>query len=109
MKPITRRQFVKGALIAGAGAATVGFPTVFVGKSSAGWARRTVVHPNIPTHQPNFLAMGVLSPVVDYQVATKFRGAKMGWERTMEPTRAMLEAFGYEEGDLPDGGRLLEL
>ena len=27
-----------------------------------------------PSHQPNFLAMGVFSPVVDYMVATQFRG-----------------------------------
>jgi hypothetical protein len=62
-----------------------------------------------PSHQPNFLAMGVLSPVVDYQVATQFRGNKMGWEPNMEVTRRMLTEFGYTEADLPAGGSLIEV
>jgi hypothetical protein len=53
-----------------------------------------------PTHQPNFLAIGVTSPVVDYQVATKFRGEEMGWEPNMKATHRMLEDFGYDDGDL---------
>jgi hypothetical protein len=61
-----------------------------------------------PSHQPNYLAMGVLSPIVDYQVATKFRGKKMGWEPNMETTRRMLTAFGYTEGDLPNKGKIIE-
>lgn len=62
-----------------------------------------------PSHQPNFLAMGVLSPVVDYQVATKFRGERMGWEPNIEVTRRMLTDFGYNEFDLPAGGNLIEI
>jgi hypothetical protein len=62
-----------------------------------------------PSHQPNFLAMGVLAPVVDYQIATKFRGKKMGWEPNMEVTRRMLTEFGYAEADLPNGGSLIEI
>ena len=62
-----------------------------------------------PSHQPNYLAMGVLSPIVDYQVATKFRGKKMGWEPNMEATRRMLTAFGYTEGDLPNKRKIIEL
>ena len=62
-----------------------------------------------PSHQPNFLAMGVLSPVVDYLVATQFRGKKMGWEPNMDATRRMLSDFGYSEGDLPDGGKIIDL
>jgi len=61
-----------------------------------------------PSHQPNFLAMGVLSPVVDYLVATEFRGKKMGWEPTKEVTRRMLSDFGYSESDLPGGGKIIE-
>lgn len=60
-----------------------------------------------PSHQPNFLAMGVLAPVVDYQVATKFRGEKMGWEPNREMTRRMLAEFGYTEVDLPERGALI--
>ena len=61
-----------------------------------------------PSHQTNFLAMGVMSPVVDYQLATKFRGARMGWQPNMSATRRMLTDFGYDEGDLPAGGKLIE-
>jgi len=62
-----------------------------------------------PSHQPNFLAMGVMSPIVDYQVATKFRGEKMGWEPNMRMTRRMLTDFGYTEDDLPSGGKIIEV
>jgi hypothetical protein len=62
-----------------------------------------------PTHQPNFLAMGVLAPVVDYQVATKFRGERMGWKPNMKATQRMLKDFGYKESDLPAGGKLIEV
>jgi hypothetical protein len=62
-----------------------------------------------PSHQPNFLAMGVLSPVVDYQVATKFRGERMGWEPNMKAARRMLSDFGYKESDLPEGGKIIEV
>jgi hypothetical protein len=62
-----------------------------------------------PTDQPNFLAMGVLSPAVDYQIATKFRAKKMGWKINMDVTRRMLYEFGYVEKDLPQGGKLIEV
>lgn len=62
-----------------------------------------------PTHQPNFLAMGVLSPIVDYQVATKFRGDRMGWQPNMKQTRRMLTDFGYKESDLSEGGKIIEI
>jgi hypothetical protein len=62
-----------------------------------------------PSHQTNFLAMGVLSPAVDYQMATKFRGERMGWKPNMEATRRMLKDFGYKESDLPEGGKLIEV
>ncbi|OGP67203.1 MAG: hypothetical protein A2W27_09485 [Deltaproteobacteria bacterium RBG_16_44_11] len=61
-----------------------------------------------PTHQPNFLAMGVFSPVVDYVLATEFRGKKMGWEPNKEATRRMLSDFGYSASDLPGGGKIIE-
>lgn len=62
-----------------------------------------------PSHQPNLLAMGVLSPVVDYQVATQFRWKKMGWKYNTKMARRMLTEFGYDKKDLPDGGRLIEI
>jgi hypothetical protein len=62
-----------------------------------------------PSHQPNFLAMGVMAPIVDYQIATKFRGDKMGWRPNMEAARRMLTDFGYKESDLPYSGRLVEV
>ncbi len=62
-----------------------------------------------PSHQPNFLAMGVFSPIIDYQLATKFRDEKMGWQPNMEATRRMLTDFGYSESDLPAGGKIIEV
>jgi hypothetical protein len=62
-----------------------------------------------PRYQPNFLAMGVLSPVVDYVVATQFRGERMGWGLNMEATRRMLTDFGFSESDLPAGGKMVEI
>lgn len=62
-----------------------------------------------PDSQPNFLAMGVLSPIVDYVIATEFRGKKMNWEPNMEATRRMLTDFGYSASDLPEGGKIIEV
>jgi len=62
-----------------------------------------------PSHQPNFLAMGVLSPVVDYIMATRFRGERMGWRPNMKATHRMLTEFGYNEGDLPEKGKIIEV
>jgi hypothetical protein len=62
-----------------------------------------------PRHQPNFLAMGVFSPVVDYVLATQFRLEKMGWNVDKEVTRRMLTDFGYTESDLPAGGKIIEV
>jgi hypothetical protein len=62
-----------------------------------------------PDSQPNFLAMGVLSPVVDYVVATQFRGKRMNWEPNMKVAQRMLSDFGYSESDLPAGGKIIEV
>jgi hypothetical protein len=62
-----------------------------------------------PTHQPNFLAMGVMSPIVDYVLATRFRGEKMGWAPDMEALSRFLTEFGYTEADLPNGGKIMEI
>ena len=62
-----------------------------------------------PSHQPNFLAMAVFSPVLDFQLATKFRGQKMRWEPNLNVTRRMLTDFGYSEGDLPRGEDIVEV
>ena len=61
-----------------------------------------------PRTQPNFLAMGVLAPVVDYVMATRFRNERMGWNIQKEATRRMLTEFGYQESDLPAGGKIIE-
>jgi hypothetical protein len=62
-----------------------------------------------PRSQPSFLAMGVLSPVVDYVLATRFRKEKMGWDINPQATLRMLTEFGYQEADLPGGGKLIEI
>jgi len=72
------------------------------------WASKTGPR-GVPSDQPNFLAMGALAPVVDYQVATKFRGRRMGWQPNMEVTERLLTDFGYSGSDLPEGGRLIEV
>jgi len=72
------------------------------------WASRPGPGGN-PTHQPNFLAMGVMSPIVDYVLATRFRGEKMGWAPNMEALSHFLPAFGYTEADLPNGGKIMEI
>ena len=72
------------------------------------WASKSGPGGN-PTHQPNFLAMGVLSPIVDYQVATRFRGERMDWQPDMKATRRMLTDFGYDETDLPSEGKIIEI
>ena len=63
----------------------------------------------LPSHQPNFLAMGVFAPVFDYILATRFRGEKMGWKPNMQATKRFLSEFGYEEKDLPSGGKIIEI
>jgi hypothetical protein len=64
---------------------------------------------NISIHQTNFLAMGVLAPIVDYQVGTKFLKEKMEWNIPAPVTHRMLSDFGYSESDLPAGGKIIEV
>ena len=52
-----------------------------------------------PSVQPNFLAMGVFGPAVDYLMATQFRVKKMGWKYSAEPVGRMLKAFGIKAED----------
>ncbi len=61
-----------------------------------------------PQAQPNFLAMGVFSPVVDYVVAKEFRAGRMGWSINDEAADRMLRAFGVSKSDLPENGRIIE-
>ena len=53
-----------------------------------------------PSAQPNFMAMGVLGPAVDYLVATEFRTKKMGWKTNAKPIEGMLNAFGIKKEDM---------
>ena len=62
-----------------------------------------------PSHQTHSLFMGVMSPVMDYLLATRFRGEKMGWGYQREATRRMLTEFGFSENDLPNGGKIIEI
>jgi hypothetical protein len=59
--------------------------------------------------QTNFLAMGVLAPIVDYQVGTKFLRERMEWNIPVPVTNRMLTDFGYDESDLPAGGKIIEV
>jgi hypothetical protein len=62
-----------------------------------------------PRSQPNLLAMGVLSPVMDYLLATRFRAEKMGWDVNRDAARRMVREFGYDENDLGVGGGWIEI
>ena len=53
--------------------------------------------------------MGVMSPVIDFLLATRFRGEKMGWGYQMEAVRRMLTEFGFNENELPNGARIVEI
>ena len=59
--------------------------------------------------QTNFLAIGVLAPIVDYQVATKFLRDRMEWNVHAPVTNRILSDFGYSESDLPNGGKIIEV
>jgi hypothetical protein len=48
-----------------------------------------------PTHRPNRLYMGTFAPILDYQVATKFRRDIMGWSISGSVTPRFLSEFGY--------------
>jgi len=58
--------------------------------------------------QPNRLFMGTLSPVLDYQVATRFRRDIMNWPIDEQVTGRFLSAFGLSPEDLPGDGGILD-
>jgi len=62
-----------------------------------------------PSHQPNFIAMGVSSPVVDYLVANRFRKDRMGWSIDEAVTGKFLTEFGYKPSDLPNRGEIIDV
>lgn len=62
-----------------------------------------------PSAQPNFIAMGVTSPVVDYLVATEFRKGRMGWSVDSGATARFLTEFGYKAADLPNNGKIINV
>lgn len=61
-----------------------------------------------PSHQPNRLFMGTCGPVLDYQVATKFRRDKMSWPINEPVAKRFLSEFGFSARDLPEEGRIIE-
>ena len=71
------------------------------------WASRGGPSGN-PTHQPNRLFMGTCGPVLDYQVATKFRRDEMGWAINEGVANRFLSEFGFKADDLPDDGRIID-
>ena len=58
MGTLSRRQFIKNALVTGA--TITAFPTVFVRKAPAAWARKTVVHPEVD----NLRVVGITDPAM---------------------------------------------
>jgi hypothetical protein len=53
--------------------------------------------------------MGILDPMLSYVVATRFRKERMKWDINLEATCRMLTDFGYQESDLPGGGKFIEI
>lgn len=62
----------------------------------------------LPSAQPNALFMGSCGPIVDSQVATRFRKGVMGWQVNPQVTGRMLSEFGFTEADLPNGGAIID-
>jgi len=71
------------------------------------WASKggPVINPSV---QPNRIFMGTCGPVVDYQVATKFRRDAMKWRINEAVTLRFLNDFGFKPADLPNGGQIIE-
>ena len=71
------------------------------------WASKggPVINPSV---QPNRIFMGTCGPVVDYQLATKFRRDTMQWQINEAVTLRFLEGFGFKPSDLPNEGRIIE-
>jgi hypothetical protein len=61
-----------------------------------------------PPHQPNRLFMGTCGPVLDYQLATKFRRDEMGWSINEGVANRFLSEFGFRADDLPHDGRIID-
>lgn len=58
--------------------------------------------------QPNRLFMGVFAPVLDYQVASRFRAEVMNWEVDMGMLPRFLTEYGFRKEDLPNGGKIID-
>jgi len=61
-----------------------------------------------PTDQPNRFFMGTFGPVVDYQVATKFRRDTRGWSINESVVARFLSEFGYAPSDIPDNEAMID-
>src|SRR4030042_4895086 len=70
---ITRREFVKGSIVAGAAITVV--PTILVRKSPADWAKKTIVHPNVN----NLRVVGITDPRM-----TRHKEVETSWKRHKE-------------------------
>src|SRR4030043_353983 len=69
MSTLSRRQFIKNAIVTGA--AITAFPTVFVRKAPAAWARKTIVHPEVD----NLRVVGISDPAMTKTTET----IPLGW------------------------------
>ncbi|MGD2174623.1 MAG: DUF362 domain-containing protein [Candidatus Brocadiaceae bacterium] len=62
----------------------------------------------LPTHQPNAILMGTFNPVLDYVAAMRLRKDMMGWRVNENVAKRFLSEFGVKEGELPNGGRIVD-
>lgn len=60
------------------------------------------------TSQPNRIFMGTLPPVLDYQVATRFRKGEMKWGINEQVAERFLSEFGFTPDDLPNNGEIVD-
>lgn len=71
------------------------------------WAIRRGMAGN-PNAQPNALFIGTFGPAVDFQVATKFRKARLGWPVDEGVVSRFLTDFGFAEQNLPGDGQIID-
>lgn len=62
----------------------------------------------LPSAQPNRMFMGTCGPVMDYQIATRFRRDAMRWRINESITLRYLKEFGFDPKDLPNKGQLIK-
>jgi len=99
MADLSRRKFMKEALIAGA--AITAFPTLWIPKVRAAWARNTAVHPNVD----NLRVVGItdaamtrdLEPVSPWRRQEELVNSEAVWENMDKLASALAQTRSPED------------